>query len=138
MIVFARAWSTDGYEPTHWQICAATSTLLAAPQLLVGPRHRSVDERALYDEVLFESDAFDEVWEVRTDDRLLASTIIDQRMMMWLLDRPPDVSFELGGPWAMAVSHGIDQGVPAELVVALEGFLEHLPRVAIAELGRGH
>jgi len=138
LLVFARSWSTDGYEPTRWSICAATTALLKAPQLLVGPRHLSVDERPILDEVVFESDAFDRIWEVRTDDHLLASTIIDQRMMTWLLERRPDVSFELRGAWAMAVTHGIDRSAPAALVDALDGFLAHLPHVAISELGRGY
>ena len=138
MLVFARSWSTDGYEPTRWSICAATTALLKAPQLLVGPRHLSVDERPILDQVVFESETFDRIWEVRTDDQLLASTIIDQRMMAWLLGRRPDVSFELRGAWAMAVSHGIDRSAPAALVDALDGFLEHLPHVAISELGRDY
>ncbi|MFL5790616.1 MAG: hypothetical protein ACJ76A_03850 [Actinomycetota bacterium] len=138
LLVFARSWSTDLYEPTHWALCAATTTMLAAPALLIGPRHLSVDELPIFDEMLFESDAFDHVWEVRTDDRLLASTIVDQRLMAWLLAREPDTSFELGGPWAMAVSHGMDPTAGRALVDALNGFLQHLPRVAISELGRGY
>jgi hypothetical protein len=138
LLVFARSWSTDGYEPTHWAICAATTTMLAAPKLLIGPRHPSVDERAIFDEVRFESEAFNRKWEVRTDDHLLASTIVDERMMAWLLERSPDVSFELGGPWAMTVSHGMDPASPRDLVGALDGFLGHLPHVAISQLGRGY
>ena len=59
-------------------------------------------------------------------------------MMAWLLGRRPDVSFELRGAWAMAVTHGIDRSAPAALVDALDGFLEHLPHVAISELGRDY
>jgi hypothetical protein len=137
LLVFARSRSTDSYEPTHWSLCLATTTTLAAPQLFIAPRHYSVDERAIYDEVMFESDDFDRVWEVRTDDRLLASTIVDQRLMAWLLAREPNMSFELGGAWAMSVSHGSDETDGRELIDALDGFLEHLPRVAFSELGRG-
>jgi hypothetical protein len=137
LLVFARSWTPDGYEPTGWALCAATTTTLAAPQVLIGPRHLSVDEQPLFDQVLFESETFDRLWEVRTDDHLLASTIVDQRMMVWLLEREPNMSFELGGPWAMTVTHGIDPGTPADLVSALDGFLAHLPRVAVTELDRG-
>jgi hypothetical protein len=37
----------------------------------------------------------------------------------------------------MAVIHRIDPETPADLVRALDGFLEHLPRVAMTELDRG-
>jgi hypothetical protein len=137
LYVFSRSWSPDGYEPTRWALCAATTTPLAAPQLLIGPRHHSVDEQPVFEEVLFESEAFDRQWEVRTDDQLLASTIVDQRMMAWLLEREPNMSFELGGSWAMAVTHGIEPETPADLINALESFLAHLPRVALTELDRG-
>ena len=136
LYVFSRSWSPEGYEPTRWALCAATLTALAAPQLLIGPRHYSLDERPLFDQVLFESETFDRIWEVRTDDHRLASTIVDQRMMAWLLEREPNMSFELGGPWAMTVTQRADPEAPAELVRALDGFLEHLPRVAFSELDR--
>ena len=71
------------------------------------------------------------------DDHRLASTIVDQRMMVWVLDREPNMSFELGGAWAMTVTHRVDPEAPADLVRALDGFLEHLPRVALTELDRG-
>lgn len=137
LYVFARSWSPDEYEPTRWALCAATTTTLSAPQLLIGPRHHSVDEQPLFDEVLFESEAFDRVWEVRTDDHLLASTIVDQRMMAWLLERAPNMSFELGGSWAMTTTHGVYREAPADLISALDGFLAHLPRVAMKGLHRG-
>jgi hypothetical protein len=137
LYVFSRSWSPDGYEPTRWALCAATTTPLDAPQLLIGPRHHSVDEEPLFAEVLFESEAFDRAWEVLADDHRLASMIVDQRMMAWLTEREPNMSFELGGPWAMAVIHRIDPETPADLVRALDGFLEHLPRVAMTELDRG-
>ncbi len=137
LYVFSRSGSPDAYEPTRWALCAATTTSLAAPQLLIGPRHLSVDEQPLFDQVLFESEAFDRVWEVMADNHRLASTIVDQRMMAWLLDREPNMSFELGGSWAMTVTHGVDPETPADLVRALDGFLEHLPRLALTELDRG-
>jgi hypothetical protein len=137
LYVFSLSWTPDTYEPTRWALCAATTTMWNAPQLLIGPRHYSVDERPLFDEVLFESEAFDRLWEVRTDDPLLASTIVDQRMMAWLLEREPNMSFELGGPWAMTLTHRVDREGPAALVSALDGFLAHLPRVALTELDRG-
>jgi hypothetical protein len=137
LLVFARSWIPDNYEPTRWALCAATTTTLAAPQLLIGPRHHSVDEQPLFDQVLFESEALGRLWEVRTDDHLLASTIVDQRMMAWFLEREPNMSFELSGPWAMTVTHGVESDTPADLVSALDGFLEHLPRVVVTELDRG-
>jgi hypothetical protein len=137
LLVFARSWIPDSYEPTRWALCAATTTTLEAPQLLIGPRHHSVDEQPLFDQILFESEAFDRLWEVRTDDHFLASTIVDQRMMAWLLEREPNMSFELSGSWAMTVTHGVEPETPADLVTALDGFLEHLPRIAITRLDRG-
>jgi hypothetical protein len=137
LCVFSGSWSPDGYEPTRWALCAATSTPLEAPQLLIAPRHLSVDERPLSDEVLFESEAFDLAWKVMADDHRLASTIVDQRMMAWLLQQEPNMSFELGGAWAMTVTHRADLEAPADLISALDSFLAHLPRVAVTELDRG-
>jgi hypothetical protein len=137
LYVFSGSWSPDGYEPTRWALCAATTTPLDAPQLLIAPQHLSVDEQPLSDEVVFESEAFDRAWEVVADDHRLASTIVDQRMMAWLLERKPNMSFELGGAWAMTMTHRADPEAPADLVSALDGFLAHLPRVAVTELDRG-
>jgi hypothetical protein len=48
------------------------------------------------------------------------------------------MSFELAGPWGMTVTQRVNPEAPADLVSALDGFLEHLPHVAISELGRGN
>jgi hypothetical protein len=138
LYVFSCSWSPEAYEPTRWVLCAATLTALSSPRLLIGPRHYSVDERPLFEQVLFESEMFDRIWAVRTDDHRLASTIVDQRMMAWLLEREPNMSFELAGPWGMTVTQRVNPEAPADLVSALDGFLEHLPHVAISELGRGN
>jgi hypothetical protein len=58
--------------------------------------------------------------------------------MAWLLEREPNMSFELAGPWGMTVTQRVNPEAPADLVSALDGFLEHLPHVAISELGRGN
>jgi hypothetical protein len=133
--VFARSWTPDVYESTDWSFCAATTTELDGPTVQIYPRHLSLDERELYQELALESDEFDRVWRVRTDDLRFASAVVDQRMMAWLLDQEPVVSFDLGGRWAMAVSHRDGADVAAELVASLDGFLMRVPRAAFSSFG---
>ena len=135
LLVFARSWTPDVYETTEWTFCAATTTELDGPVVQICPRHLSLDERELYEELALESDEFDRLWRVRTNDLRFASTVVDQRMMAWLLDQKPIVSFDLGGRWAMAVSHRDGADVAAGLVEALDGFLARVPRAAFSLFG---
>jgi hypothetical protein len=136
LLVFARSWTPDVYEATEWSFCAATTTDLDGPTVQICPRHLSLDERVVYEELTLESDQFDRLWRVRTDDLRFASAVVDQRMMAWLLDQDPVVSFDLGGPWAMAVSHRDGADVAARLVESLDGFLKRVPHAAFSLFGR--
>ncbi len=135
LLVFARSWTPDVYETTEWSFCAATTTELDGPSVQICPRHLSLDEREVYEELALESE-FDRFWRVRTDDPRFASAVVDQRMMLWLLDQEPIVSFDLGGPWPMAVSHRDEPDVAAGLVGTLDGFLARVPRAAFSLFGR--
>lgn len=112
--------------------CAVTGLTVHSPHLLV--THRSLSDSATGLVVLHietESEAFNEEWEIRCADRRFASAVVHQGMMDWLLQRgetPPRTSFELNGPWLLAITEMLR---PHEYGIVLDDltiFLDKIPR----------
>ena len=71
----------------------------------VGPSSRPLDvarNAAGLQRIEFELDEFNRRFEVRSDDRRLASAVIDQRMIGWLLESDPALGFQLQEGWLLA------------------------------------
>src|SRR5687767_7924500 len=74
------------------------------PSLLVR-RHGPLDaarNAAGLQQIEFELDEFNRRFEVHSDDRRLASAVIDQRMIGWLLESDPALGFQLQEGWLLA------------------------------------
>lgn len=84
--------------------CAMVRIPDAWPSLLVR-RHGPLDaarNAAGLPRIDFELETFNRRFEVRSEDRRLASAVIDQRMMGWLLDSDPALGFQLQDGWLLA------------------------------------
>ena len=111
--------------------CAVTGLMVNSPHLFV--THRSFSDRAT-DLIVFhvetESEAFNEEWEIRCSDRRFASAVVHQGMMDWLLElreTPPRTSFELNGPWLLAITEMLRPHEYGIVLDDLTNFLDKIP-----------
>lgn len=122
----------DGpYSQVHRRSLVAVATSLDAHSLIIEPRSDGpmVVPRHLI-EVITESSSFNDRFQVLTTDRRFASTVVDQRLMAWLLESHDGWSYELGGRWAAIVGPLLAPSHLPEAIGTVERFHEHLPRVA--------
>ena len=85
----------------------------------------------------FELETFNRLFEVRADDRRLASAVVDQRMMGWLLESDPVLGFQLQHGWLLAWMPRLPpQGLERVLSMG-EGFHERIPRAVWSLYGDG-
>jgi hypothetical protein len=119
--------------------CAMVRIPHAWPSLLVR-RHGPLDgvrtAAGLHGQE-FELETFNRRFEVRSEDRRLASAVIDQRMIDWLLESDPALGFQLLHGWLLAWMPLLP---PKELERALtmaEGFRERIPRAVWSLYGKG-
>ena len=111
--------------------CAVTEIDAALSPLTIGRENlltRLADAVGL-DDIAFETQEFNDTFDVRSKDRRFANDLIDQRMMAWLLSTPSDFSFESCGLWLLCFS---DRRRPMDLIPllgTLKGFRDQVPRV---------
>lgn len=99
------------------------------PTLVIRPETGSTKLADLaVPDVAFESEAFNRAFAVRCDDRAFASTLVDARMMEWLLSLGHRWSFEIDRRWILGYR---DQVQPWEIEGVLEtaaSFIRTIPR----------
>jgi hypothetical protein len=76
----------------------------------------------------FELENFNRVFEVRSDDRRLASAVIDQRMIGWLLESDPVLGFQLQHGWLLVWMPRLPPQELERVLTMAEGFHERIPR----------
>ena len=76
----------------------------------------------------FELENFNRLFEVRSDDRRLASAVVDQRMMGWLLESDPVLGFHLQNGWLFAWMPRLPPQEIERVLAMVEGFHERIPR----------
>jgi len=109
------------------------------PSLLVR-RHGPLDvarNAAGLQRIEFELDEFNRRFEVRSDDRRLASAVIDQRMIGWLLESDPALGFQLQEGWLLAWMPQLPPDELERTLTTVEGFLERIPRAVWSLYGDG-
>jgi len=80
-------------------------------------------------DIAFETQEFNDAFNLKSKDRRFANDLIDQRMMAWLLSTPSDFSFETCARWLLCFS---DRRRPIDLIPllgTLKGFRDQVPRV---------
>ena len=111
--------------------CAVTEIDAALSPLTIGRENlltRLADAVGL-DDIAFETQEFNDAFNVKSKDRRFANDLIDQRMMAWLLSTASDFSFETCGRWLLCHS---DRRRPMDLIPLLGtllGFRDQVPRV---------
>jgi len=109
------------------------------PSLLVR-RHGPLDvarNAAGLQRIEFELDEFNRRFEVRSDDRRLASAVIDQRMIGWLLESDPALGFQLQEGWLLAWMQQLPPDELERTLTTVEGFHERIPRAVWSLYGDG-
>jgi hypothetical protein len=109
------------------------------PSLLVR-RHGPLDvarNAAGLQRIEFELDEFNRRFEVRSGDRRLASAVIDQRMIGWLLESDPALGFQLQDGWLLAWMPQLPQDELERTLTTVEGFHERIPRAVWSLYGDG-
>ncbi len=109
------------------------------PSLLVR-RHGPLDvarNAAGLQRIEFELDEFNRRFEVRSDDRTLASAVIDQRMIGWLLESDPALGFQLQEGWLLAWMPQLPPDELGRTLTTVEGFHERIPRAVWSLFGDG-
>ncbi len=109
------------------------------PSLLVR-RHGPLDvarNAAGLQRIEFELDEFNRRFEVRSDDRRLASAVIDQRMIGWLLESDPALGFQLQEGWLLAWMPQLPPDELGRTLTTVEGFHERIPRAVWSLFGDG-
>jgi hypothetical protein len=80
-------------------------------------------------DIELESDEFNRLFALRSPDRRFAVTLVDARMIDFLLSTKAQFAFFVKGRWALLVSDPVSpELVPAFLAVG-EAFIDHIPRV---------
>jgi hypothetical protein len=124
--------SKGGRHRTYHRFsCALGEVEAALGSLVIG--RESVFSRFAdavgFDDIAFESDAFNRTFEVRCEDRRFASAFVDPRMMEWLLATDRRQSFATGGRWLLVVAPRQPvEGFPG-LLTTLRDFRAQVPRV---------
>jgi hypothetical protein len=109
------------------------------PSLLVR-RHGPLDvarNAAGLQRIEFELDEFNRRFEVRSDDRKLASAVIDQRMIGWLLESDPALGFQLQEGWLLAWMPQLPPGELERTLTTVAGFHGRIPRAVWSFYGDG-
>lgn len=109
------------------------------PSLLVrrhGPLDTARNAAGLHGQE-FELETFNRRFEVRSDDRKLASAVIDQRMIGWLLESDPALGFQLHHGWLLAWMPLLPPKELERALIMAEGFRERIPRAVWSLYGNG-
>ena len=135
-VVVADYWDAPGSDPSREDyrrvVCVIDGPRPGWPDLSVMPSSSASIAGAVgSDEVDTESERFNRAFEVRTADRRFATTMLDARMMEWLLLQGPGVGFEITagrlmvfGPRSTSSLDDVDRALRR-----FDSFHEHVPAV---------
>lgn len=104
---------------------ASGSPLTIDPENLLT---RLADHLALHD-IQFESGAFNDAFNVKSEDRKFANDLIDARMQQWLLTHGDGFSFEVAAERLLCSCRQIDPTGFVTLLGTAKGFRDQVPAV---------
>jgi len=130
------AWHTaKTNQDEHWWLGLTPIDAHTSPLHIgkVPPDDRSIDKLDL-ERVTFELGDFNKQWLVYAADPHVATAVVDQRMMQWLMTSHPQWDYELADGWLMVMREDL-RASPSEYEVepvleALLAFREQIPRAA--------
>jgi hypothetical protein len=135
------AWHTaKTNQDEHWWLGLTPIDARTSPLHIgkVPPDDRSIDELEL-ERVTFELEDFNRQWLVYAADPRVATAIVDQQMMSWLMTSHPQWDYELADGWLMVMREDLRASPsPYELEPVLEALLafrERIPRAADSLFG---
>jgi hypothetical protein len=131
-------WRPAEDEPVRYS-CAMVRIPEGWPSLLVrrqGPLDVARSAAGLGGQE-FELETFNRRFEVRADDRRLASAMVDQRMIGWLLESDPALGFQLQRGWLLAWMPRLPPQELERVLTIAEGFHERIPRAVWSLYGDG-
>jgi hypothetical protein len=118
-------------SPRRRFTCAVSEIEASCPRTVIGPATLSsmLGEVVGAIEIRLESDAFNRRFRVQCEDPRFATTLLDQRMMAWLLESPATLAFELREDRLFCVSRRLSPASIPLMIEAIRGFHERIPRV---------
>ena len=127
----------ERHEPSSWNrvSCALTKVPADFPNMTIAPRHAALVGKASSDpplEVHFESDAFNRLFLVLSDDPRATSAVIDARMIQWLMNRSGEWLFEVGGDSILVAMPRHDRRRIRSLLSVSREFRARIPDVAFS------
>ena len=110
--------------------CAMVAIPGGWPALVIRPEDllTSVADRLALSDIAFESERFNQAFEVSSDDRRFASAVVDARMIAWLLSLVPRPGFEVQGRWILAYRDRVQPWEIESVLSLMAGFVERIPR----------
>jgi len=124
----------------HWWIGLTPIAAKTAPMHIgkAPPDEGAIDELGLQ-VVEFELGAFNEAYLVYAADRYVATAVVDQPMMDWLLSSDPQWDYQIADGWLMVMREDLRaKPDPYDLEPVLEALLEfrdRIPRAALSIFG---
>lgn len=111
--------------------CAVAGIDASCPRMVIGPTTLSsrLGEVVGATEIRLESEAFNGRFRVECEDARFATTLVDQRMMAWLLESSAPVAFELREDRMLCLSERLSPASIPMLLQAARGFHDRIPRV---------
>src|SRR4051794_23939079 len=132
--VFDYAYSIDRehHEFVRYT-CAVMAIAANCPRFDLTPENAvaRLNEHLGGQDVELEYDAFNRRFRVNADQKF-AFTLLDGRMMEWLLGAPPFEHLEVCGGWVLVVRSQEHPKTWPELVALLDGFRAHLPPLVLS------
>jgi hypothetical protein len=119
--------------------CAVTEIQAYCPQLMIHRESmltRLANHVGLPD-IQFESQDFNDAFNVKCSDRKFANDFLDARMMQHLLHVDPVFQFEVAGSWLLCFSKRRKPIELVPLIGTLKQFLDCVPRVVYELYGLG-
>jgi len=130
---FDFAYYTSNGKSGEWHrfTCAIATVPATCPQFALGYENfftRAAEHLGLHD-VQLESDAFNRRFRVQCADQRFAFSLLDAKMMEWLLASEEFRSLEILGPFILAVFPQLDPSQWLGMGAWLDQFHTHVPEV---------
>ena len=111
--------------------CALVPMQAASPRLSIERENflTKIADALSFHDIEFESEDFNDAFNVRSEDKKFANDLLDARMMEWLLASGSDYGYEVMGNRVLVAGPKIDPSGFPQLLGTARGFVDHVPSV---------